>query len=150
MVFIIFDICNFYDKFMYINLRLKYNMATGILPYILNTVEFINRYVIIPLTLVTFALLVYFAFYLGKSDPDVIKSKIFLRFEEFRKAFIVLAIAAFTLVFHVIFIYLPKFSEFVTLTDPQYAFLKSFQQLLGLVLAILLLLFAYAMFKAVK
>lgn len=73
----------------------------------MESVNFINQYIILPLTLVTFVLLLYFVYYLGISDPDLIKSKIFLRFNEFRKAFIILAAVGFALVFHVFFIYLP-------------------------------------------
>ena len=112
-----------------------------------NSVQFINLYIIFPLTLVTFILLLYFVYFLGKSDHDLIKSKIFLRFEYFKQAFIILAIAAFALVFHVILIYL---HDFITISGRQSLFISGIQQLLGLILAILLILFVYKLFKTIK
>jgi predicted ferric reductase len=91
----------------------------------------------------------YFVYFLGISDPDLIKSKIFLRFDEFRKAFIILAVVGFALVFHVFFIYLPKYIS-MDLWRTIVPWVGSLQQLLGLVLTILLLLFVYKMFRTVK
>ena len=122
-------------------------MVNPVFSFILDSVQFINQYIILPLTLVTFILLIYFVYFLGKSDPDLIKSKIFLRFEYFKQAFIILAIAAFALVFHVILIYL---HDFITILGRQSLYISGIQQLLGLVLTILLLLFVYKLFKTVK
>ncbi len=77
-------------------------MSGSTFTLIVDTVEFINHYVIIPLTILTFLMLVYFVVYIRKNDPDVIKSKLFLRFDEFKNAFTILAIAAFVLIFHVL------------------------------------------------
>jgi hypothetical protein len=122
-------------------------MVDSVFSFILDSVQFINLYIILPLTLLTFILLLYFVYFLGKLDPDLIKSKIFLRFEYFKQAFIILAIAAFALVFHVILIYL---RDFITISSRQSLFIFGIQQLLGLILAILLLLFVYRLFKTIK
>lgn len=79
----------------------------------------------------------------------MIKSKIFLNFEQFISAFTILAVAAFVLIFHVILIYQYKFFDLSSSLHLQ-IFISKFQQLLGLVLTILLLLFAYRIFKIVK
>lgn len=122
---------------------------TGYLNLIIDAVEFINQYILIPLTIITFVLLVYFVLYIRRNDPDLIKSKIFLNFEQFISAFTILAVAAFVLIFHVILIYQYKFFDLSSSLHLQ-IFISKFQQLLGLVLTILLLLFAYRIFKIVK
>ncbi|MCL7414681.1 MAG: hypothetical protein M8349_01290 [ANME-2 cluster archaeon] len=124
-------------------------MADITLMLFIDTVEFINYYVIIPLTVVTFAMLVYFVIFIRKNDPDIIKSKLFLRFDEFRSAFTLLAVAAFVLIFHVLLIYIGNFFDMTTMVS-MLLFMSNIQQILGLILTVLLLLFAYRMFRVVK
>ena len=119
------------------------------LSLIVDTIEFINNYVIIPLTIVTFAILVYFVIYIRNNDPDVIKSKLFLRFDEFKNAFTILAFAAFILIFHVLLIYLHNFIDMSQMLNLM-VLIPNMQQLLGLVLTILLLLFAVRIFRVIK
>jgi hypothetical protein len=94
-------------------------------------------------------MLVYFVVYIRKNDPDIIKSKVFLRFDEFKNAFTILAIAAFVLIFHVLLIYLRDLIDMSSMLELLYLF-YNIQQSLGLLLAILLLIFAYRLFKVVK
>ncbi|MCG7848119.1 MAG: hypothetical protein MIO93_02930 [ANME-2 cluster archaeon] len=124
-------------------------MSGSTFTLIVDTVEFINHYVIIPLTILTFLMLVYFVVYIRKNDPDIIKSKVFLRFDEFKNAFTILAIAAFVLIFHVLLIYLRDLIDMSSMLELLYLF-YNIQQSLGLLLAILLLIFAYRLFKVVK
>ncbi len=124
-------------------------MSGSTFTLIVDTVEFINHYVIIPLTILTFLMLVYFVVYIRKNDPDIIKSKLFLRFDEFKNAFTILAIAAFVLIFHVLLIYLHNLIDMSSMLELLVLF-SNIQQLLGLALAILLLIFAYILFKVVK
>ncbi|MCK4928206.1 MAG: hypothetical protein KAR76_00575 [Methanosarcinales archaeon] len=119
------------------------------LSLIVDTIEFINNYAIIPLTIVTFAILVYFVVYIRSNDPDVIKSKLFLRFDEFKNAFTILAFAAFVLIFHVLLIYLHNFIDMSQMLNLM-VLIPNMQQLLGLVLTILLLLFAVRIFRVIK
>ncbi|MCL7475360.1 MAG: hypothetical protein SCH39_12735 [Methanosarcinales archaeon] len=116
---------------------------------IVDTVEFINHYAIIPLTILTFSMLMYFVIYIRMNDPDIIKSKLFLRFDEFKNAFTILAFAAFVLIFHVLFIYLHNIIDMSSMLE-LLVILSKIQQLLGLILTILLLFFASRLFKVVK
>ncbi|MDF1557039.1 MAG: hypothetical protein P1P80_02475 [ANME-2 cluster archaeon] len=124
-------------------------MADITLMLFIDTVEFINNYIIIPLTVVTFAMLVYFVIFIRKNDPDIIKSKLFLRFDEFKSAFTILAVAAFVLIFHMLLIYIGNFFDMTTMVS-LLLFMSNIQQILGLILTVLLLLFAYRMFRVVK
>ncbi len=74
-----------------------------------NTLEVVNEVVIVPIAIIAFFMLMYIAVYLKKKDPDVIRSRIFLRYDEFKKSFILLTVFAFLLVLHVLFIYIPHF-----------------------------------------
>lgn len=116
---------------------------------IVEMVEFINHYIIIPLTILSFAMLVYFVIFIRTNDPDIIKSKLFLRFDEFRNAFTILAVAAFVLIFHVLLIYLHYFIDITPMLE-MLVILSKLQQLLGLVLTVLLLFFAFRLIKVVK
>ncbi|MDF1531135.1 MAG: hypothetical protein P1P72_02260 [ANME-2 cluster archaeon] len=116
---------------------------------IVDTVKFINHYAIIPLTILTFSMLMYFVIYIRMNDPDIIKSKLFLRFDEFKNAFTILAFAAFVLIFHVLFIYLHNIIDMSSMLE-LLVIISKIQQLLGLILTILLLFFASRLFKVVK
>lgn len=77
-----------------------------------NVLEFINELLVIPISIITLVLLMYIVIYLWKKNPDVIRSRIFLKYREFKKAFLLLAVFAFMLVLHVTLIYIPKFPAF--------------------------------------
>jgi len=116
---------------------------------IVDTVEFINHYVIIPLTILTFLILVYFVVYIRKTDPDIIKSKLFLRFNKFKNAFTILAIAAFVQIFLILSIYLRNLIDMSSMLEILFLF-YNIQQLLEFALTILLLVFSYKLLKVVK
>jgi hypothetical protein len=66
-----------------------------------NVLEVINEIVVLPIAIITFFLLMYIVIYLWKKDPDVIRSRVFLKYREFKKAFLLLAGFAFVLILHV-------------------------------------------------
>lgn len=109
-----------------------------------NVLEVVNEIAVLPIAIITFILLIYIVTYLWKKDPDVIRSRIFLKYCEFKKAFLPLAAFAFVLILHVSLIYVPHlFSVYSPLIgDVQRAF--------GLILALIMLAFAYFIFKSVK
>lgn len=119
-----------------------------ILDTIIQSVEFINQYVILPLITLSFIMILYFIVFLRRNDQDVIKSKIFLKSDEFVKAFTVLAVIALALVFHVFLIYLHHF--IVIETPKTLLFISRIQQLLGLVVTLLLVVFAGKIYKIVR
>jgi hypothetical protein len=86
----------------------------------------------------------YVVIYLYKKDPDVIRAKIFLRYGEFKKAFMLIAAFAFILLLHVGLIYIPHYfnTTFYALYDVQRS--------LGLILVIVLLTFVSYIYKSVK
>ncbi len=110
-----------------------------------NVLEITNRIVVIPLAIITFILLMYIVVYLRKKDPDVIRSRIFLNYNEFNKAFLLLAAFALVLVLHVSLIYAPSFFE---LGD--YSLLSDLQQFFGLILALITITFAIYLYKSLR
>lgn len=116
---------------------------------IVDTVELINHSVIIPLTILTFLILVYFVIYIRKNDPDIIKSKLFLRFDEFKNAFTILAFASFIQIFLILSTYLRDLIDMSSMLEILYLFHNT-QPLLDLALTLLLLFFAYRLLKVVK
>jgi len=107
-----------------------------------NVLEVINEILVMPIAIITFVLLMYIVVYLWKKDPDVIRSRIFLRYCEIKKAFILLAAFAFILILHVALIYMPKFfsSDFLI-------FIDDLQRILGLVLILILITFVYFIYR---
>ena len=110
-----------------------------------NVLEVINEVVVLPIAIITFFLLMYIVFYLWKKDPDIIRAKIFLKYSEFKKAFLMFAIFAFVLIIHVTLIYIPHLFMKESLT-----FLEDLQRIFGLVLAIILIIFVYLIYKSIK
>ncbi|VVB90127.1 Uncharacterised protein [uncultured archaeon] len=110
-----------------------------------NVLEVINRIVLIPIALISFFVLMYIVAYLGKKDPDVIRSKIFLRYNEFKKAFLLLAAFAFVLIMHVLFIYFP---DYLNIKDNP--LIEDTQRFFGLTLALIMITFVYSIFKSIK
>lgn len=107
-----------------------------------NVLEVLNEFVILPITIITFILLIYIVYHLSKRDPDVVRSRIFLKYTEFKKAFILLAVFAFVLVIHVTLIYTPHL--FYTGYDD---IIEDIQRFFGLVLSIIMITFVYVLFK---
>jgi len=110
-----------------------------------NVLEVINEVVILPIAIITFLLIIYIIFYLWRKDPDIIRARIFLKYHEFKKVFLILAIFAFILIFHVSLIYLPHFFLMENII-----LINDLQQFFGLVLAITLSLFVYLIYRSIK
>jgi len=110
-----------------------------------NALEIINEVVVIPVAIITFSLLMYIVYYLWNKDPDVIRSKIFLRYGEFKKAFILFALFAFVLIFHVSLIYIPRF---FSLEDSP--LIEDVQKFFGLSLTLILITFVSYIFRSMK
>ncbi len=110
-----------------------------------NVLEVVNESVILPLITITFLLLMYVVYYLGNRDPDVIRSRIFLKYAEFKKAFILLSAFALILMIHVALIYVPHFFYF-----EDYPLLKSIQRFCGFLLTLILITFVYVLIKSIK
>lgn len=110
-----------------------------------NVLEVLNEFVVLPIIIITFLLLMYVVFYLAKRDPDLVRSRIFLKYAEFKKAFILLAAFAFVLVLHVALIYLPHlyYVEY-------YSIISDVQRFFGLLLSIIMISFVYVLIKSIK
>ncbi len=106
--------------------------------------EVINEIVVLPVAVVTFFLLIYIVAFIWKKDPDVVRSRIFLKYLEFKKAFILLAVFAFVLMLHVSLIYIPHWFSFDSplIDDAQRAF--------GLILVLILIAFTYLIIRNIR
>ncbi len=109
-----------------------------------NVLEVINELLVLPISIITFALLLYIVVFLWKKDPDVIRSRIFLNYSEIKKAFILLVAFAFILILHVSFIYIPHLFFSNSLV-----FVNDLQKILGLVLILILIAFAYLIYRSI-
>jgi hypothetical protein len=109
-----------------------------------NVLEVINELLVLPIAILTFVLLMYITIYLWKKDQDVIRSRIFLKYCEIKKAFILLAAFAFVLILHVALIYIPYFF----ISDSLF-FIGDLQRILGLVLILILITFVYFIYKSI-
>ncbi len=110
-----------------------------------NVLEVINEIMVLPIAIITFFLLIYIATYLWKKDPDVIRSRIFLKFGEIKKAFALLVAFAFVLVLHVLLIYMPYLFP---LDDS--SLIYDVQRILGLVLILILISFTFFIYRGMK
>lgn len=110
-----------------------------------NVLEVINEILVLPIAIITFFLLMYIVIFLWKKDPDVIRSRIFLKYREIRKAFILFAAFAFVLVFHVSLIYIP---HFLSMDDSPYIY--DIQRIFGLILVFILLSFVHVIYKSLR
>jgi hypothetical protein len=113
--------------------------------YFKNTLKIIDEVLVIPLAIIIFFLLIYIVIYLYKKDPDVIRSRIFLKYDEFKKAFLVLAAFAFILVLHVSLIFIPHFYSFEDSPLIEYI-----QRFFGLILVMVMITFAYMIFRSIR
>lgn len=109
-----------------------------------NVLEVINEIVVLPIAVLTFFLLMYIVIYLWKKDPDVIRSRIFLKYREFKKAFLMLAAFAFVLILHVSLIYVPHFFSFDS------HLIDDVQRLFGLILVLIMISFVYLIFRSIS
>jgi hypothetical protein len=109
-----------------------------------NVLEVINELLVLPIAIITFAVLIYITIFLWKKDQDVIRSRIFLKYCEMKKAFILLAAFAFVLILHVALIYIPHL--FISNT---FLFIDDLQRILGLVLILILMAFVYFIYRSI-
>jgi len=110
-----------------------------------NVLEVINEVLVLPIAIITFFLLIYIVLYLWKKDPDVIRSRIFLKYNEIKKAFILFLVFAFILILHVSFIYIPHI-----LSLGSSSFIYDLQRILGLLLILIMITFVYVIFKSIR
>ena len=110
-----------------------------------NALEVINEVVVIPAAIIIFFLLMYMVFYLRNKDPDIIRSKIFLKYEEFKKAFMLFAMFAFVLVIHVSLIYIPHL--FLPDENP---LIEDIQRFFGLTLTLIMITFVAYIYRSMK
>ncbi len=110
-----------------------------------NALEIINEVVIIPAAIIIFSLLMYIVVYLRNKDPDIIRSKIFLKYEEFKKSFMLFALFAFVLIIHVSLIYIPHF--FLLKDDP---LIDDIQRFFGLTLTLIMITFVIYIYRSMK
>ena len=109
-----------------------------------NVLEVINEVLVLPIAIITFFLLIYIVMYLCKKDPDVIRSRIFLKYDEIKKAFILFAAFAFILILHVTLIYIPHIFSL------DYSFIKDLQRIFGLILILIMITFVYIIFGTIR
>lgn len=110
-----------------------------------NVLEVVNEVIVLPIVIIAFLLLIYVVFYLTTRDPDVVRSRIFLKYSEFKKAFILLAVFGFVLVLHVALIYLPHFYQY-----EDYSVIRYLQRFGGLLLSLIMITFVYVFVKIIK
>ena len=113
-----------------------------------NVLEVINGVLVLPITIITFILLIYIGIYLSKKDPDVIRSRIFLKYNEIKKAFFLLVLFAFVLLLHVTFIFYPNIFNFI-IRDSS-SFIEDLQKILGLFLVLILISFSFFIYRGIK
>ena len=112
--------------------------------YLKNVLEAINTALVLPVVIVTFILLISIFLFLRKKDPDVLRSRIFLKYGEFKNAFLLFVVFAFFLILHVSLIYIPRFLSFY---DP---LIELIQEFFGLCLVLTLLGFVGIIYKSLK
>ncbi len=110
-----------------------------------NVLDAVNETVVLPLSILSFFLLMYIVVYLWKKDPDVIRSRIFLKYGQFKKAFLLLAVFAFVLIFHVLLIYIKDHFPY-----EYYPLIADVQRIFGLVLVMIMVSFAYFIFRSIS
>ncbi len=109
-----------------------------------NVFEVVNEVVVLPIAIITFFLLICIVIYLRKKDPDILRSRIFLKYGEFKKAFLLLAVFAFLLIIHVSLIYIPHLLLYYNpLTE-------SIQEFFGLAMALTMIAFVGTIFRSLK
>ena len=113
-----------------------------------NIFEFINDNLVLPIVLITFLLLSYIEYSFLKTDPDVVKAKIFLRYNTFKKAFLLLVFFSFALLLHVVLVSHPYLLDFIIQSSP--SFIYELQRILGLFLVLILVYFVVLIYKTIK
>ncbi len=110
--------------------------------------DFANEKIDVPFSIITFFFIMYIVVYLSKKNPDIVRSKIFLNFDNFKKSFILLAIFAFILIFHIALLYQPHLFYSVLNCSPSFAY--DLQRFFGLALSLVMISFVYFIFRSIK
>lgn len=110
--------------------------------------EIINAYVILPISIITFFILVYIVVYLYTKNSDTIRSRIFLNYSRFKAAFSVFVLFAFVLIIHVALIYNPHVFYFILNCSTTTAY--ELQHLFGLILSLIMIIFVGLLYKCIK
>jgi len=110
-----------------------------------NVLQVVNEFVVMTIVIIAFILMIYIAMYLNKKDPDVVRAKIFLNYDKFRKGFLLLSLLGLLLVFHVSLIYLPRYILF-----DDYFLVKDLQLFFGLTMAIVMISFVSYLYRSIK
>jgi hypothetical protein len=110
-----------------------------------NALEIVNEVVVIPVVIFTFFLLIYIVLYLRNKDPDIIRSKIFLKYNEFKSAFLLFALFAFVLILHVSLFYIPHFYSL-----EENPLLEDVQRFFGLSLTLIMITFVFYIYRIMK
>lgn len=114
----------------------------------LNILELINTYVILPISIITFVILVYIVVYLYSKNPDTIRSKIFLNYSRLKTAFSLFALFAFILIIHVALVYDPHIFYFIFNCSLSTAY--ELQHFFGLILSLIMITFVGLLYKIIK
>ncbi len=110
-----------------------------------NVLHIVNEVVVLPIVIIAFILLIYIVVYLNTKDPDVVRAKIFINYDKFRKGFLMLSLLGLLLIFHVALIYLPKY--FLFENNPM---IDDLQLFFGLAMAVVLISFVSYLFRSIK
>ena len=113
-----------------------------------NIFEFINDNLVLPIVLITFLLLSYIEYSFLKKSPDVVKARIFLRYDTFKKAFLLLVFFSFGLLLHVVLVSHPHVLDFMIQYSP--SFIYEFQRILGLFLVLILVSFVGLIYRIIR
>jgi len=113
-----------------------------------NAFEYINDNLVLPIVLITFLLLTYIEYNFVRKDPDMVKAKIFLKYNTFKKAFLLLVFFSFALLLHVFLIFYPHFLDIIISYSP--SFIYEVQRILGLILVLILIYFVALIYKVIK
>jgi len=108
----------------------------------------IYKILALPLAIITFFILIYIGFYMRNKNPDIIRSRIFLKYHEIRKAILLLIAFAFVLILHMTLIFYPDVSNYIS--DGSSSFNSNLQRVLGLVLSLILITFVILIYRSIK
>jgi len=108
-----------------------------------------NQIILTPLVGIAFVLITYVVVHFWTSDPDTVKSKLFLNYDKFKKAFMLFALIAFLLLLHVFLVFIRNYVSSDLLIQYGSA-MRDIQLILGLIMAIGLTFFAYVVYGITK
>lgn len=110
--------------------------------------DIINEYVILPIIILTFFILIYIVVYIHKKDSNIIRSRIFLNYSSFKAAFSLFSIFGLILIIHVALVYNPHIFYYILNCSPSMA--NDLQHVFGLLLTLILIAFVGLLYKCIK